>query len=159
MPCRWVVRRTTRPDPDGQRRWDRAYLEVLAWTEEPAGAPADGSRGLGVREGGHESGALCPRVDTAPGAGPNGRAAAGAPQRPRAAARLGRALHRGLKGRYRPMRGFKCPRSTARFCRGHDELRNFLRPRSRPNQHVPAARRRLQLLRHTVTVLGILEAA
>ena len=38
--------------------------------------------------------------------------------------------HRGLKGRYRPMRGFKCPRSAARFCRGHDELRNFLRPRS-----------------------------
>lgn len=36
--------------------------------------------------------------------------------------------HRGLKGRYRPMRGFKCPRSAARFCRGHDELRSFLRP-------------------------------
>ena len=35
--------------------------------------------------------------------------------------------HRGIKGRYRPMRGFKCPRSAARFCRGHDELRNFLR--------------------------------
>jgi transposase-like protein len=41
--------------------------------------------------------------------------------------------HRGLKGRYRPMRGFKCPGSAARFCRGHDELRNFLRPRSRRN--------------------------
>jgi transposase-like protein len=53
--------------------------------------------------------------------------------------------HRGLKGRYRPMRGFKCPRSAARFCRGHDELRNFLRPRSRHNQHVPADRRRLLL--------------
>jgi len=38
--------------------------------------------------------------------------------------------HRGLKSRYRPMRGFKCPRSAARFCRGHDELRNFLRLRS-----------------------------
>ncbi len=67
--------------------------------------------------------------------------------------------HRGLKGRYRPMRGFKCPRSAARFCRGHDELRNFLRPRSHHNQHVPAARRRLLLLRRTVTVLGLLEAA
>ena len=32
--------------------------------------------------------------------------------------------HRGLKGRYRPMRGFKCPRSAAGFCRGYDELRN-----------------------------------
>ena len=67
--------------------------------------------------------------------------------------------HQGLKGRYRPMRGFKCPRSAARFCRGHDELRNFLRPRSRRNQHVPAARRRVLFLRRTATVLAILEAA
>ena len=67
--------------------------------------------------------------------------------------------HRGIKGRYRPMRGFKCPRSAARFCRGHDELRDFLRPRSRHNQHVSADRRRLLLLRRTVAVLGILQAA
>jgi putative transposase len=67
--------------------------------------------------------------------------------------------HRGLKGRYRPMRGFKCPRSAARFCRGYDELRNHLRSRSRHNQHLPANRRRLQFLRRTVTVLAILEAA
>jgi len=66
--------------------------------------------------------------------------------------------HRGLKGRYRPMRGLKCPRSAARFCRGHDELRSFLRPRSRQNQHVPALRRRLLHLRRTVTVLATLEA-
>jgi transposase-like protein len=67
--------------------------------------------------------------------------------------------HRGLKGRYRPMRGFKCTRSAARFCRGYDELRNQLRPRSRHNQHVPAARRRLQFLRRSVAVLAILRAA
>ena len=67
--------------------------------------------------------------------------------------------HRGLKGRYRPMRGFKCLRSAARFCRGHDELRNVLRSRSHRNQHVPAASRRLLFLRRTVTVLAILEAA
>ena len=67
--------------------------------------------------------------------------------------------HRGIKGRCRSMRGFKCPRSAARFCRGHDELRDFLRLRSRPHQHVPADRRRLLLLRRTVAVLGILEAA
>ena len=67
--------------------------------------------------------------------------------------------HRGIKGRYRPMRGFKCPRSAARFCRGHDELRNLLRLRSRHGQHVPADRRRLLLLRRTVAVLGILGAA
>ncbi|MBV9578266.1 MAG: DDE-type integrase/transposase/recombinase [Chloroflexi bacterium] len=67
--------------------------------------------------------------------------------------------HRGLKGRNRPMRGFKCPRSAARFCRGHDELRNYLRPRTRRNQHVSAFRRRVLFLRRSVTVLGILEAA
>src|SRR5690348_17325375 len=67
--------------------------------------------------------------------------------------------HRGIKGRCRPMRGFECPRSAARFCRSHDELRNFLRLRSRPHQHVPADRRRLLLLRRTVAVLGISEAA
>src|SRR4051812_23374696 len=67
--------------------------------------------------------------------------------------------HRGIKGRYRPMRGFKCPRSAARFCRAYDELRNFLRSRSRHHQHVPADRQRLLLLRRTVTVLAILQAA
>ena len=67
--------------------------------------------------------------------------------------------HRGIKGRYRSMRGFKCPRSAARFCRAYDELRNFLRLRSRPHQHVPADRRRLLHLRRSVTVLAILQAA
>ena len=41
MRCKWTVRRTMQPDPDGQRRWDRAYQEVLAWTTEMAVAPAD----------------------------------------------------------------------------------------------------------------------
>ena len=67
--------------------------------------------------------------------------------------------HRGIKGRYRSMRGFKCPRPAARFCRAYDELRNFLRPRSRHHQHVPADRQRLLLLRRSVTVLAILQAA
>jgi putative transposase len=63
--------------------------------------------------------------------------------------------HRGIKGHYRPMRGFKCPRSAARFCRTYDELHNFLRH----HQHVPANCRRLQFLRRTMTVLGMLETA
>jgi site-specific recombinase XerD len=49
------------------------------------------------------------------------------------------------------------PSVKQRFCRAYDELRNFLRPRSR-HQHVPADRRRLLLLRRSVTVLGILQA-
>jgi putative transposase len=39
--------------------------------------------------------------------------------------------HRGVKGRYGPMCGLKCPRSAGEFCRAYDELRNFLRSRSR----------------------------
>ena len=50
--------------------------------------------------------------------------------------------HRGIKGRCRPMLGLKSTGSARRYCRGHDELRNFLRCRSRMRQHVPAATRR-----------------
>src|SRR6202007_386550 len=46
--------------------------------------------------------------------------------------------HRGVKGRYGPMRGFKCPRSAGEFCRAYDEFRNFLRSRCRTNQPVSA---------------------
>jgi transposase-like protein len=52
-----------------------------------------------------------------------------------------------------------CPRSAARFCHAHDELRHVLRPHSRPHQHVPVDGRRLVHLRRTVTVLAIMEAA
>ena len=47
---------------------------------------------------------------------------------------------RGIKGRYRPMRGFKCPRSAARFCRGYDELRN-LGMHAHHRTHLPPLRR------------------
>ena len=67
--------------------------------------------------------------------------------------------HRGIKGRYQPMRGFKCPRSAGEFCRAYDELRNFLRSRSRTNQQVSADYRRFHFLRRTATVLSVLEAA
>src|SRR6202008_1027293 len=46
--------------------------------------------------------------------------------------------HRGIKGRCRPMLGFKSVPSATRYCRGHDELQNFLRSRSRMCQHVSA---------------------
>jgi len=69
------------------------------------------------------------------------------------------AHHRGIKSRYRPMCGFKCPRSAARFCRAYDELRNFLRPRDRHHQHVPADRCKLLFIQRTTTVLAILDAA
>jgi transposase-like protein len=67
--------------------------------------------------------------------------------------------HRGIKGRYQPMRGFKSGASAARFCRGYDELRNFLRPRSNRNQLVPASHRQLHILSRSLTALSILQAA
>ncbi len=69
---------------------------------------------------------------------------------------FGRALQ---KGRTRCMRGFKSFASAERFCRGYDELRNFLRPCTRHNQYVSASRRRLLHLRRASRVLAILEAA
>ena len=67
--------------------------------------------------------------------------------------------HRGVKGRYGPMRGFKCPRSAAGFCCAYDELRNFLRSRSQANQHVSVSHRRVHFLRRAATVLSTLQAA
>ena len=55
--------------------------------------------------------------------------------------------------------GFKALGAAARFCRGHDELRAVLRPRTRHCQHVPANRRRLLHFRHATAVLAVLQAA
>src|SRR5919199_853005 len=67
--------------------------------------------------------------------------------------------HRGVRGRTRCMRGFKSFASAERFCRSYDELRDFLRSRTRHNQHAPADRRRLLHLRRATAALAILGAA
>src|SRR6201997_4527017 len=67
--------------------------------------------------------------------------------------------HRSIKGRCRPMLGFKSVPSAKRYCRSHDEFRNFLRCRSRMCQHVPAATRRFHHMRRIAMALGMLEAA
>ena len=51
--------------------------------------------------------------------------------------------HRGIKQRILPMGGFKSIESAKRFCRVHDEVRNFLRPRSYRNEVISLAQRRL----------------
>jgi len=56
------------------------------------------------------------------------------------------------------MWGFKAFGAADRFCRSYDELRAFLRLRTRHNQHVPADRRRLLHLRAS-SALAMLEAA
>jgi putative transposase len=66
---------------------------------------------------------------------------------------------RGIKSRCRPMLGLKSPVSATRDCRGYDELRNFLRCRSRMRQHVPATVRRWWHMRKTAIVLAVLATA
>lgn len=67
--------------------------------------------------------------------------------------------HRGIKQRTRPMGGFKSVESAKRFCRVHDEVRNFLRPRSRRNEVVSLVQRRLPYTARTRVLLTSLAAA
>jgi transposase-like protein len=50
--------------------------------------------------------------------------------------------HRPIKQRYYPMRGFGSFPAAARFCTAHEELRAYLRPRSRCNEVVSLADQR-----------------
>ena len=74
-----------------------------------------------------------------------------------------RKWHARFLGEGGPVTGLPYPTksfaSAERFCRGYDELRDFLRPRTRHNQHVPADRHRLLHLRRATAALAILEAA
>ena len=53
--------------------------------------------------------------------------------------------HRGVKGRTRCMRGFKCFDSAERFCRSYDELRNFFRPAGAAARFCQASRQSARL--------------
>jgi transposase-like protein len=64
--------------------------------------------------------------------------------------------HRGIKQRYRPMRGFGSFTSAARFCRAHDELRNFYRPAAKRGQTVSLANRRKISQEKTTQLTGLL---
>lgn len=55
--------------------------------------------------------------------------------------------HRGIKSRYRPMKGFGTPESAARFCPAFDEQRNYYRPVSRGGKASLADRRRTHRVR------------
>ena len=67
--------------------------------------------------------------------------------------------HRGIKGRYGPMRGFKSYKSASRFCRCFDELRNHLQARSRRSRNLTTNTRRHRFLTRGIIALRILEAA
>ncbi|WP_201377606.1 IS6 family transposase [Ktedonobacter sp. SOSP1-85] len=51
--------------------------------------------------------------------------------------------HRGVKQRYYPMHGFGNVEAASRFCCAFDELRHYLRPRSRREENVSLAEQRL----------------
>jgi transposase-like protein len=67
--------------------------------------------------------------------------------------------HRGIKQRTPSMGGFKRMDSAECFCWVHDEVRNFLRPRSRPNEVVSLVLRRLLYTGRTRVLLTSLAAA
>ena len=67
--------------------------------------------------------------------------------------------HRGIKGRYRSMRGFKNFDAADRFCRAFDEVRNFLRPASFINQTVSLACRRAIHVRRVAALRDLVSAA
>src|SRR3954471_17376955 len=67
--------------------------------------------------------------------------------------------HRGIKGRYRSMRGFKAFGSADRFCRAFDEIRNFLRPASYINQTISLARRRVIHVQRVAALRDLISAA
>src|ERR1700738_1569095 len=66
---------------------------------------------------------------------------------------------RGNKSRYGPIRGFGDTASADRFCRGHDEFRNFLQLRTRHRQKTLTSSRRRRFLRHGLSALRVMAAA
>jgi len=67
--------------------------------------------------------------------------------------------HRGIKGRYRPMRGFGSFPSAARFCSAHDEVRDYFRHRTRMDEGVPLAVQREQFRARSAALRAMLKAA
>jgi putative transposase len=67
--------------------------------------------------------------------------------------------HRGIKGRFGPMRGFKNHESASRFCRCFDDLRGYLYPRSRRSRNRPTNARRHRFPTRGILALRIMEAA
>jgi putative transposase len=66
--------------------------------------------------------------------------------------------HRGIKGRYHPMRGFGNFDSAARFCSAHDELRDYFRHRTRMDEVVPLGLQRDQFRSRSAELRVMLKA-
>jgi transposase-like protein len=67
--------------------------------------------------------------------------------------------HRGIKGRYHPMRGFGTFDSAARFCSAYDELRDYFRHRTSMDEVVPLGVQREQFRARSAELRAMLKAA
>jgi transposase-like protein len=67
--------------------------------------------------------------------------------------------HSGIKGRYRPMRGFGNFDAAARFCLAHDEVRDYFRHRTRLNEVVPLRVQREQVCARLAELREMLQVA
>jgi transposase-like protein len=67
--------------------------------------------------------------------------------------------HRGIKGRYHPMRGFGSFDSAARFCSAHDELRDYFRHRAKMDEVVPLGVQREQYRARLAELRAMLKVA
>ena len=67
--------------------------------------------------------------------------------------------HRGIEGRYGPMRGFGSFASASRFCTAHDEVRDYFRPRTRMHEVVPLGVQREQHRARSAALRAMLGAA
>lgn len=66
--------------------------------------------------------------------------------------------HRGIKGRYRPMRGVGSVSGAARFCAAYEEARDYLRYRTTLNEGVQLAVQRGQFRARLVALRALLPA-
>jgi len=66
MKHQWQVKRTVKESPDGQKRWDRAYLLVLEITRS-----IETGQEQPKAEVNHASSDVCPGIDPTTGASAN----------------------------------------------------------------------------------------
>ena len=67
--------------------------------------------------------------------------------------------HRGIKGRYGPMRGFGTFPSAARSCPAYDEVRDYFRYRTRLHEVVPLGAQREQYRARSAALRAMIRAA
>jgi len=67
--------------------------------------------------------------------------------------------HRGIKGRYRPMRGFGSVARATRFCAAYEEVRDFFRHRTTLHEVIPLRVQREQFCTRLTAVRALVSAA